>query len=370
MRRSLVQDSIVRLGSHHSGSGLPGRAAARLEALDTENMAQHNGAWRCSRCRRQCAKNAEYCPGCGQHWSAVAESYSSQAWDKGWQQERRAWSPRPRTARSPRRTGDGKGKGKQKEAPATKGKAPEPPAGVPDITQLPIPPLPGKPSLPKGSEAASASAPTEDRRMLEQLMEQLSLAGTELPSGLAAMVTQFQAENHRLHGKHLHQLVARQTTARREIAKLEQDTQAFEKAWVDYMMRLSKLIEDQLEERQKHLAAREAALAAWQTQLTEATAQLAAATGARDKTEDEMDAEEEAVDQAIEDEADLRRAKDPEKDPGLPGARRQRKPSRLRPRPSWPRTPQGLDVDSSCRLLSRKKPSHRPSCRALNRLLL
>ncbi|CAE7699758.1 ggact.2 [Symbiodinium sp. CCMP2456] len=238
-------------------------------------------------------------------------------WADQGQGARERWeSPRRRAEQSPRRRGGvaKKGKGKRaQEANPGKGKTPPATTAVPDITQLPEVPKAARPPLPKQGES-TAAGPTEDRKLLEQLMEQLTVSGTELPAGLAAMVNQYQAENHRLHGRQLHQLVARQTQARREIAKLDREAQAFEGAWTNYMVRLSELVQNQLAERQKHIEERENAKAAWQAQLADATSQLAASTGpaAMSKpptTEAEMDAEDEAIDQAIEDEADQRRAR-------------------------------------------------------------
>ncbi|CAE7487237.1 unnamed protein product [Symbiodinium sp. CCMP2592] len=271
-----------------------------------------------------CRASANFCQGCGEHWQKVAvvdapdkRQKRTEPWDQRGQGYPRGWrQPRERTgpSASPRRRGGGKGghpKGtKSAEQQPGKGKQGHP-TGAPDVGQLPAPPKTGKPNKPPPSDSqASSSAPSEDRRMLEQLMAQLSITGTELPAGVATMVTQFQAENHRLHGRQLHQLVAKQTAARKEIARLEQEASTFEKAWTTYMEKLSQLIEQQMEERQQHVAAREAALSAWHAQLTEATNQLAAQAGATSTGEADMDTAEDMVNQAIEDEAEQCRARE------------------------------------------------------------
>ena len=256
-----------------------------------------------------CRASATYCPSCGGHWQQVAEAeestYTRQQQPTPWRaaQGQRWQSPRRRADPSPRRKGRGKGK-KSGEAPQGKGNQVQSQAEVPDTSQLPAPPKVPKPNLPKPPEAPTTGAPTEDRRLLEQLMEQLAGSATELPPSLATMVSQFHADNHRMQGKQLHQLVAKQTQAKREIARLEQEGLAFEKAWTSYMTKLTKLVEEQMAGRKQCIEEREEALGAWKTQLADATMQLAASTGSQRHTSSEMEIEEAeaAVNQSIEDE--------------------------------------------------------------------
>ena len=196
--------------------------------------------------------------------------------------------------------GPGKGKGNGKAAEVAKG------ATAPDLAQLPAVPHAQVPPLPKQSAEQAGQQVSEDRKMLETLLSSLAASGTELAPEMEQLVRQYKAESHKLHGKQLHQLVAKQTQARRELTRVNSERLAFERSWGDYINRLVKLLQEQMEERQRTMDAFAESENSWQAQLQEASSQLAQST-ATTKTETaepiDVDKEEDMVDAAIAEEA-------------------------------------------------------------------
>ena len=74
--------------------------------------------------------------------------------------------------------------------------------------------------VPAPPKPVSENAASEDRRILDTLMAQLTSSGIPLTPEVDALVTQYRSENVQLHGKKLHHLVAKQTQARKELSRL------------------------------------------------------------------------------------------------------------------------------------------------------
>ena len=224
----------------------------------------------------------------------------------------------PRRRKSPRPRGQ---KGAGKQAPAgtpqptqpkghakgTGGKG-DTASSAPDLSQLPVMPQFRVPAPPK---PVSENAASEDRRILDTLMAQLTSSGIPLTPEVDALVTQYRSENVQLHGKKLHHLVAKQTQARKELSRLSSERQTFEKTWCDYLNKLVTLVQTQVEQRQKTLEAFEASEDGWRRQLSEATTQLAQSTGGKASVDaSAMEEDDEFVDLEIEREAERKQAQE------------------------------------------------------------
>ncbi|CAE7557334.1 unnamed protein product [Symbiodinium sp. CCMP2592] len=279
------------LETHHSASVLPGQVRNKLaEDSGQETMSQ---PWRCRNCKVLCKHAAQYCQSCGGHWQQIYEPAqpttpgrgSRDVWDGG---EWRAATPRK--TKSPRRR-DPKGKGqapKGKQWPQAPGKGPKPPAGptsqAPALSQLPTAPQPVAVRMPKPqTEVSQPAQPSEDRKMLESLVAQISTMGLEMKPELAAIIDQYQSDSHRSQGRQLHQLVALQTKAKRELHRIS-------------------AADGKTDSLEKFATTEEA----WTKQLTEASSQLALSTGRgvmnnhTEPTEEAMDQEDRDFEDAME----------------------------------------------------------------------
>eukprot|EP00439_Symbiodinium_sp_Y106_P038845 s1587_g4.t1 len=179
----------------------------------------------------------------------------------------------------------------------------------PDINQLPEAPQARAPALPKSNQEVTIVQQTEDKKLLDSLIAQLTTSGVELTPEMESLVKQYRSESVKLQGKQLHQLVAKQTQARRELSRIKEDRGAFEKMWSDYLDHLVVLVQTQVDERQVVLSKFDASEEAWRKQLTEASSQLAISTGGSRASNQgpTMEDDEEAMDQDFEQE-DAQRA--------------------------------------------------------------
>ncbi|CAE7820750.1 unnamed protein product [Symbiodinium microadriaticum] len=269
-----------------------------------------NQGWRCKFCKIFSRATANYCGTCGKSWQ--------QAWEKpqaepGWTYTGEPKSPRKRSPR-PRRKGTGKQGAATQQPAQPKGTAKggqgtgDGGPSAPDLSQLPVMPATRVPAPPKPTTEGPAS---DDKKVLDSLMMQLTAPRVTLTPEVEALVSQYRSESVKLHGKQLHQLVARQTQARRELSKLNNDKQVFEKTWCDYLAKLVSLVQSQIEGRQKTLEAFAASEEGWTKQLNDATHQLAQSTGGGRSSADStaaMEEEDDLVDQEIEQEAARKQA--------------------------------------------------------------
>ncbi|CAE7750061.1 unnamed protein product [Symbiodinium microadriaticum] len=271
-------------------------------------------SWKCQFCKLYARATANYCATCGRAWQEAWERQQHQPWTYTGEPQS------PRRVKSPRRRpqkGAGKAQAASTAAPApwkgrAKGEASEVPttaAALPDISQLPVMPPQKVPAPPKSAVEGSN---TEERRVLETLVTQLTSSNMTLSPEVEALVNQYRNESVGLQGKQLHQLVAKQTRSRKELTKIHNQRQQFDKVWYEYLGKLTQLVQTQLEERARTLEEFASSEEAWTKQLQEASSLLAQSTGGGRASTDEamMDEEEDKVDQAIEAEAAQNRARE------------------------------------------------------------
>ena len=261
-------DTAIRvLEGHHSDSRLP--------ALAREMLKQQS--WWCYACRRNVKGNANFCPGCGQQWSAVAYSPDNrpqprqQDWGHGRQQPA---SPRRRNP-SPRQGGRGGQQGQQRpKGPQDKGrgkgktKAPAPaePSGAGSLLA----------ALPRAPQEIAVSMPgtgseVEKAPMLSELVAALSAVKEELPSSVQSVLQQHLEEDVRLTSKGLHRLVSQQTTAKKELQAVRHAREVFLTEWTSYLGSLSELLEKQTAAKAVQIQKLDEAEAKWTHQLASAT---------------------------------------------------------------------------------------------------
>ncbi|OLQ09080.1 hypothetical protein AK812_SmicGene7365 [Symbiodinium microadriaticum] len=223
-------------------------------------------SWKCS-CGLTNRATAAFCPGCGTHWTKVQIPAQSRrqpkwqgqgagsSWGEEWQTEWQPSSPRTRQRpRSPRKRGDdakGKGKGKHKtqaEPPWTRDKDT---AAAPSVSQLPKPPRPKPVAAPKPSQPTETA--TEDRKILDSLMERLSQQ-EELPDSVRQLMAQATRSSARTEAKALHKLVAQRQEATSALTKIRTERLAFETGWAMYTQALLDLLTKQFAEREATLA--------------------------------------------------------------------------------------------------------------------
>ena len=264
-----------------------------------------------------CKQQAQYCSKCGGYWEDVQEAtyHQEQSWGGPagpWRrQAERGWeSPRQRI-QSPRRRAKGKdtkepSKGPGKGAKGKEQAAPRPQA--PDVSQLPAAPARVPTSMPKPPEEPSTGS-SEDRKALEMLVAHISTAGGDVPDSIASLVSQYKTVTHKQEGRQLHQLVARQTQAKRELARIETERANYDKAWVEYIDRLTQLIQNQFAAREQAVREMDESAEAWTGQLRDSSRALAESAGSSETKQDmEVEDAEAIVTAAVEEESQRRQA--------------------------------------------------------------
>ncbi|CAE7290134.1 clpB [Symbiodinium sp. CCMP2592] len=309
------------LAGHHSKSGLPLQATAIM-------------SWQCTACKQWAKATAAFCPQCGTARYNYAGTGSGAPWsaepdygedDASWWTRRRPKSPRSRPSQSPRPRGKGgQPPGKQKGKPkGGRGPKEKPPRSEqpkpPKLEALPTAPEATmvQPPRPTGGAAPSSSSSGQDP-LLRALLAHVA-SQDNVPEELASLVRQHSEDSHRVQSRQMHKMVARQQEAKRSLVKVRLERQAYETAWGQYLGQIAQLLETQLAERTKALASYDASEETWKTQLDEASVELAKqASQTADKalamevqeiSEDEMDAREQQVHEAIAEEAKAAQAR-------------------------------------------------------------
>ena len=285
-------------------------------------MTSHSGAWRCSSCSRQCAKSAEYCPGCGQHWTVTAEGYTSR---KGWQHggqyqrpEKQQWprSPRrrPSRARQPSGGQPTKGGGQQGPKGSAKGtgKAGKAEVSKPSVDMLPAAPSGASIALPKGGTAPSSSTgPSLEKTQLEALTGCLAAVKDTLPTEVRETLERLQLASSANNTKDMHRAVAAQATAKKQLIQVQNARASYLEAWNSYVSQVTQLLKKQVEEQAAQLESYDEAELQWSGALEQTTADLAdlarlarnPASSRNEADEEEMDSEDMVI-------ADIQTAKE------------------------------------------------------------
>ena len=277
------------------------------------------GAWRCTHCARQCAKSADFCPGCGQHWTKAAEGYA--AWAprvqgrQGQPERPGQWpkSPRRKSPRARQQGGQsakgGGNKGMQSVAKGT-GKGAKAEAAKPSLDSLPAAPSGAAVSLPKGPPASSSSqGPSLEKTQLDALTGCLSALRESLPAEVRETLDRLQLATSANTTKDMHRAVAAQATAKKQLVQVQAARATYLDAWNSYIEQVSRLLKQQVEEQAAQLEAYDAAELQWSGALEQTTADLArlTRTSTMPRVEvEEMDLEQE--DQMLD--ADIRTAKE------------------------------------------------------------
>ena len=308
MSSERIHRAIHVLGSHHSNSGLPRIAWDRLTLQEGHYNMSGKGqdssqSWKCAYCKQYQKKGALFCQSCGWAKQDVAEypeNWYSQggvtSWQQGWEQPKspraqRPWSPRRRQPESQPwghvhgqgqgQLEKGKGKGKNKwnsQVPTLK--------DLPTSVEKPII------ATPKTTVASSSSATTEEQKLLNLMLAHLA-EKEDLPSNLQGAMAAYKAGHAKSEGKVMHFYVAKQTEAKTSLQKLSRDKQLFMNMWADYTCKVAETFSAQAKEMQETLEQFRKAEEQWQSQLQEASSQLARATGAADANAKPMDGVEE-----------------------------------------------------------------------------
>ena len=172
-------------------------------------------------------------------------------------------------------------------------------------SQLPKPPKAKLIAPPR--EAASASAPTEDRKALDSLLDKLQQQD-ELPEEIRQMMSQLAVSSAKTEAKALHKLVAQRQEASAALERVRTERLSFEAGWASYTQALVDLLQKQLGEREATLKDLDESQEAWLQRLTEATSALKQATRTGpviDLDNEDEDAMEAEIDQAAQDSAKM-----------------------------------------------------------------
>ena len=266
-----VQQAISELDGHHSRSHLPRQARQKLRSLagtSTTMSASTQSSWWCYRCKQWDKASAEYCPGCGKHWTLAnkeGSSYTAQPAQDGQERKDRRPSRGRDRRRSPRggataqsvrqlplpppppapggkgRKGNGKDKGKH----GGKG-APEVPTAP--VLQAPVP--------------APSSSSQQDPKMMEML-QALAAHRDSLPASVKALLTEQEEAQTASKAKELHKHVNMQHSKSRRLASLRSQREQYLSQWHKYVETLATSLQKQIEEKDAALhnfAASESAL--------------------------------------------------------------------------------------------------------------
>ena len=274
-------------------------------------------AWKCATCRQSVKASFQYCPGCGGHWSKVADAYEAQEASAPWPRQGGAWwrgnSPRGRANGangqwpSPARR---RGKGNQGKASEGKPKSGKGPPATEDGRALPPPPAPQPVAAPRDVAGATSLGPASgEAQTLQAILGALGRVRDELPPSVKELIDAHATEDTRAEGKNLHRLVSVQTTSKKELLQIQAARRDYMRQWSQFITRLCDSWTDHLKEKDKVLQSFEEKEQQWEKQLAEATAALAKLTVGRAPTDaisigsDDMEEQEEAVNDAIQQEA-------------------------------------------------------------------
>ncbi|CAE7835275.1 unnamed protein product [Symbiodinium sp. CCMP2592] len=207
---------------------------------------------------------------------------------------------------------NGKGKGKPPGPKGGKGKT-EPPPTAPSIEGLPA--APSAPALAAPKKPAAEATPAPEKTQLEALLGLLVNSAVPLPDGVQQMVQDMQQSSSQASAKVLHRAVTDQSKARQALARIRLQRSTYMEAWRDYLVQLSALLEQQLQEQTTILQSFDEHETQWIGMESQATVQLSKLTSGDKEAPDsiegtERDAEmaEQQVDNAIETEQRLRAA--------------------------------------------------------------
>eukprot|EP00439_Symbiodinium_sp_Y106_P068011 s758_g11.t1 len=246
-------------------------------------------AWKCATCRQSVKASFQYCPGCGGHWSKVADAYEASA---PWPRQGGAWwrgnSPRGRAHGahgqwpSPARR---RGKGNQGKASEGKPKSGKGPPATEDGRALPPPPAPQPVATPRDVAGATSMGPASgEAQTLQAILGALGRVRDELPPSVKELIDAHATEDTRAEGKNLHRLVSVQTTSKKELLQIQAARRDYMRQWSQFITRLCDSWTDHLKEKDKVLQSFEEKEQQWEKQLAEATAALAKLTVGRAPT--------------------------------------------------------------------------------------
>ncbi|CAE7356610.1 ggact.2 [Symbiodinium natans] len=178
-------------------------------------------------------------------------------------------------------------------------------ASVPNTAAIPAPPAQPHIGTPKPDKAPEPQP--EEKKLIEQLLKHVDVM--QLPQHLQEQVGALTEQDLQHHGKRLHKLVAAKTAALKGLRKIRSEMGAYHSAWEGYTTELLTMWQKQTAEREKKMEEFYEAEQSWVAQLKGATQALQMATQASDAklTEEQaMDISEAQVDDALEEEQELR----------------------------------------------------------------
>ena len=301
---------------HHSKSTLPTRALERLRA------ARMDGRQWCYVCNQWARRKDTFCGSCGWELASQQQTYAQQdttppwhsyqtstssTWDAQGRQPPESPGRRPggRPNSRGRQKGQGKGQGKDKgkhKGGKTKdksnGKADK--STRPDLTALPAVPAPPPLSMPGNASSAPNGTATEAQQKLDALLSTLRSSRESLPAEVVNLLGDHEAAASQQKGRALHRAVTSQTTARKELLRVQDARRAYLASWAEYTTKLQALLQKQQADQETALTEFNTNEAHWKQQLREASSTLAALSGeihsSPPSSEDEHDAEMKSAD--------------------------------------------------------------------------
>ncbi|CAE7242170.1 hypothetical protein AK812_SmicGene18746 [Symbiodinium microadriaticum] len=199
-----------------------------------------------------------------------------------------------------------KGEGKQGDG---KGKPSYAEVVKPTTEVLPKPPTTTSVTTPKPSTTSTSSTSVE-RQQLEALMKTLGSMKETLPPETLELYEKFQLTSAQDNSKELHKAVTLQSTSRKQLIHIRTTRLGYLAAWQEYLVSLTDIVKQQVEEQDKQLLAFDEAEVEWSQALERASADLARlANGPQSAVidvEEEQLAEEDAmIDSTIQTETEL-----------------------------------------------------------------
>ena len=209
-------------------------------------------SWQCV-CKQWVKGSMEFCGACGAHWSVSCHGsgyaqYTATASKPPWRHTeqwssaaswKRPKSPRRRKPSLPRAPGGQQDRTASGSAPLT--------------SQLPKAPVPKPGTAPKQVLATAPVAESQDKKVLDQLLDQLRSSREELPASIKDIVDRHGKESHAQATKNLHKAVSSQAQAKREISSLQAARQDYLASWQEYVQQLAEIWETQVAERDRVL---------------------------------------------------------------------------------------------------------------------
>ena len=322
-----VRSAAQALATHHSRSVLVVQTLQLLRSGAGNMPTPRERLW-CYPCGQYVRSGSRFCGNCAGPVSAATveqgQYHGADARRPPWAPQAGEWwnsdtvPPPPRPPPSPRlkspknRRGKNNGKtGGKGDAFGSAGKGATPVQDysstdstrvlAPPAGQLPKAPLVKPVPAPKQAELPPAADTSQDRKLLEAMLQHFVGRESELPEPVRGMMASFSSSHMRMETAELHKLVAVRAEAKKALVAINKERLTYEAAWQGYIAKLSTQLQQQLQERENYLVKLSEAEEQWRIKGSSASAAIARAAAEGQLTDAEAEPDETMAVEAVAD---------------------------------------------------------------------